>query len=87
MEETHDGFLIAEEDLRLRGPGEFFGTRQHGMPEFVVADLVRDYAVLKQARADAFELLDSDRRLQSHPALRAELIRRFVGRIDLYEIG
>jgi ATP-dependent DNA helicase RecG len=87
MEQTHDGFRIAEEDLRIRGPGEFFGTRQHGLPEFRVADLVRDYKVLKRARADAFDLLAHDPKLERHLPLRAELIRRFAGRIDLYEVG
>jgi len=87
MAATHDGFRIAEEDLRLRGPGEFFGTRQHGMPEFRVADLARDYEVLRDARADAFDLLDADPVLASWPDLREEFKRRFAGRFALYEVG
>jgi len=87
MEETHDGFRIAEEDLRLRGPGEFFGTRQHGLPEFAVADLARDFDVLRAAREDAFALLDADPRLDAHPLVREELRRRFAGRFDLYDVG
>jgi len=87
MEQTNDGFRIAEEDLRLRGPGEFFGTRQSGLPEFRVADLVRDHAVLEQARQDAFGLLKSDPRLESVPELRAEFLRRFGGRIELMTAG
>jgi ATP-dependent DNA helicase RecG len=84
MEKTHDGFRIAEEDLRLRGPGEFFGTRQHGLPEFRIADLTRDFAVLREAREDAFALLAEHPRLDPHPRLRTEFKRRFQGRFDLY---
>ena len=51
--QTNDGFRIAEADLELRGPGEFFGTRQSGLPEFRVADLLRDAALLEDARAEA----------------------------------
>jgi len=87
MEETTDGFRIAEEDLRIRGPGEFFGTRQHGLPEFRIADLVRDRDVLELARRDAFALLQRDPTLASVPALREEFVRRFRGRIQLVSAG
>jgi len=53
---TSDGFKIAEEDLRLRGPGEFFGTRQHGLPELRIANIVEDYEILRVARRDAFSV-------------------------------
>ena len=59
MTVTNDGFRIAEEDLRLRGPGEFFGTRQHGLPEMKVADIFKDGKWLEAARADAKLLLQS----------------------------
>jgi ATP-dependent DNA helicase RecG len=87
LEAMHDGFKIAEEDLRLRGPGEFFGTRQHGLPEFKVADLTRDHAVLEEARKDAFTLLDGDPKLSKAPLLRAELKRAFTGRFELFDVG
>lgn len=60
MTETNDGFLLAEKDLELRGPGDFFGTKQSGLPEFKMADLVHDYRALETARTDAEKLLASD---------------------------
>lgn len=63
MVQTNDGFRIAEVDLQLRGPGDFFGTRQSGLPEFKVADLMNDGELLKEARADAFGIVAEDPRL------------------------
>ncbi|MFA4844860.1 MAG: ATP-dependent DNA helicase RecG [Candidatus Margulisiibacteriota bacterium] len=60
MIETTDGFAIAEADLRLRGPGEMFGARQSGLPNFRVADIIRDEQLLTQARAAALELIEED---------------------------
>jgi ATP-dependent DNA helicase RecG len=82
---THDGFKIAEEDFRLRGPGEFFGTRQHGLPEFVVADLLADAKLLAEARRDAFALVAADPELArpEHAPLAARARRVFAGRLDL----
>jgi len=60
MAETADGFVVAEADLRIRGPGEIFGTRQAGLPRLRYADLVRDAELLRLARADAFDLLERD---------------------------
>ena len=59
MTETTDGFALAEKDLELRGPGDFFGRKQSGMPEFKMADLVHDYRALQTAREDAEKLVDS----------------------------
>lgn len=75
-----DGFALAEEDLRLRGPGEFFGTRQSGLPELKVASLLRDHALLELARTEAARYLERDPDLVS-PAgqmIKAELKARFV---------
>jgi ATP-dependent DNA helicase RecG len=85
LAETQDGFQIAEEDLRLRGPGEIFGTRQHGLPELKVADLVEDFALLRRARRDAQEIIAGDPSLDlpGHQALRRELVRSYAGRLDL----
>ena len=60
MTETNDGFLISQEDLRLRGPGDFFGSRQHGLPDMHVADLSADMRVLKQAQNEAQDVLKRD---------------------------
>lgn len=57
---TNDGFLIAEKDLELRGPGEFFGVRQHGLPELVLADPVRHFSIFQESRNDAAQLLRAD---------------------------
>jgi ATP-dependent DNA helicase RecG len=86
---TSDGFRIAEEDLKLRGPGEFFGTRQHGLPELRVADIVRDYSLLKLARRDAFELAADapDLSRPQHRRIRERLEETFQGRLDLIRVG
>lgn len=65
MVETNDGFKIAEEDLAIRGPGEFFGTKQHGLPEFKLANLLRDWEVLELARTEVKLLFESDRGLEN----------------------
>ena len=65
-----DGFRISEEDLKLRGPGDFFGSRQHGLPTLHIADLAASLDVLKEAQAEAARLLAADPALKNHPALR-----------------
>ncbi|MBA2253094.1 MAG: ATP-dependent DNA helicase RecG [Nitrospirales bacterium] len=82
---TTDGFEIAEEDLRIRGPGEFFGVRQWGIPEFRVAQLIRDRVLLEQARAEAFALIRRDPHLTAptSQALRAATLRRWKDTLDL----
>ena len=89
MTATNDGFRIAEADLELRGPGDFFGTRQSGLPEFRVADLLRDGAMLEEARREAFALVQEDPKLLApeHRALRASLLTRWRGKLDLAGIG
>jgi len=89
MESTSDGFRIAEADLEIRGPGDFLGTRQSGMPDFRVANILRDGALLEQARKSAFGLLESDPELASapHVPLREELLRRWGQRLELGAIG
>jgi ATP-dependent DNA helicase RecG len=89
MERTTDGFQIAEEDLALRGPGEFFGIRQSGLPDFRVAHLVRDTPILIEARKEAFRLIQGDPALThpSHSELKDLLKRRWKGRMELAGIG
>lgn len=60
MTETNDGFVLAEKDLQLRGPGDFFGRKQSGLPEFKMADLVHDYRALETARKDAEAMINSE---------------------------
>ncbi|MEB2298153.1 ATP-dependent DNA helicase RecG [Lysinibacillus xylanilyticus] len=60
MTETNDGFRLAEKDLELRGPGDFFGRKQSGLPDFKVADLVHDYRILETARKDATDMIETD---------------------------
>ncbi len=89
MVETTDGFRIAEEDLRLRGPGEFFGTRQHGMPELVLGNVVDDYDLLRLARNEAFEWIKRDPDLSGpgSQAIRRALTKRFRDTLRLIEVG
>ncbi|PYM80511.1 MAG: DNA helicase RecG [Candidatus Rokuibacteriota bacterium] len=89
MVETNDGFKIAEVDLQLRGPGEFFGTRQSGLPEFRVADLLRDTAILEEARREAQAIIAEDAELRSpaHRGLREALLTRWRGKLDLASVG
>ncbi len=83
---TNDGFQIAEEDLRLRGPGDFFGARQHGLPQLAIADLAGDTRVLKQAQGAAEALLAEDPGLQSpeHAGLLEQVRRLFAAHGDIF---
>lgn len=73
MVKTSDGFAISEEDLRLRGPGDFFGNRQHGLPETHIADLGADMNVLLTAQEEANAIMDEDPDLTAYPALRKKV--------------
>jgi ATP-dependent DNA helicase RecG len=89
MTATNDGFRIAEVDLELRGPGEFFGTRQSGIPEFRAADLLRDTGLLEAARREASGIVARDPELAdpAHRALRTALLARWRGKLALATAG
>jgi len=86
---SNDGFEIAEEDLRIRGPGEFFGFRQWGMPEFRVANIVRDGDLLQLARSEAFSLLKQDPQLSApaHQRIKEMMLRKWEKRLDLGSVS
>ena len=89
MVKSSDGFKIAEVDLEIRGPGEFFGTRQSGIPELRVANLVRDIAILESAREEAFEWVERHPDLndpESRP-IRAFLERKWRGKLEWLTTG
>jgi ATP-dependent DNA helicase RecG len=89
MTATNDGFKISEIDLKLRGPGEFFGTRQHGLPELKIADIVTDARLLFQARDSAFKTLQEDPELTSNDnqCLRSNFLRKYRKKFSLVDIG
>ena len=79
MEASSDGFFIAEEDLKLRGPGEIFGTRQHGLPDLAITDLSKHMKILEQAKEEAKAMLADDPALDAHEhsALRRRITKLF----------
>ncbi len=87
MVRTNDGFRIAEEDLAIRGPGDFLGTRQAGLPDLRNADLVRDAAILETAKKEAFGLIEQDAELKEFPFLKEYLDVFWKGRVDLSRTG
>ena len=89
MIETQDGFKIAEADLSIRGPGEFLGTRQHGLPEIRFGNLMTDVAMIKLARQASTEILDRDPFLKSliHRGLYEIVQKRFVGKVEYLSVG
>lgn len=89
MERTNNGFEIAEEDLSIRGPGEFFGTRQAGIPELKVANILRDARIVEAARKEAFKIVAEDPSIErpEHRSLRNAMERKWRGRLELATIS
>lgn len=84
MTQTNDGFVIAEKDLQLRGPGEFLGTRQSGLPDMVIADIVNDAKILEQARAEAINFV-KNYDINNYPLLKEAKCLNYDG--DLFAAG
>jgi ATP-dependent DNA helicase RecG len=87
LESTNDGFKIAEADLAFRGPGEIFGTKQSGLGDFKVADLRRDYEILKLAREESQRLVEKNPELKGLEDLKDLMKHRFGSKFDLVEVG
>lgn len=85
MQDTNDGFVISEKDLELRGTGEFFGTKQHGLPEFKIANLFTDMPILKEAQALANQIIDEDATLEKeeNQKLKQMVQKKFKNRIEI----
>jgi ATP-dependent DNA helicase RecG len=89
MVRSNDGFEIAEHDLRLRGPGEMFSTRQHGLPDLKIANIVDDFDLLVMARKNAFEMVSNDPMLtqSEHKNIRRALLAKFGDAIGLVDVA
>lgn len=85
MTETNDGFIISEKDLELRGSGEFFGTKQHGLPEFKIANLFEDMPILKMVQSLAIKILQDDPKLakEENKLLKQMVKEKFEDRIEI----
>ncbi len=89
MAQTRDGFVIAQRDLELRGPGEIFGIRQHGLPDLRMADLISDLPLLELVRQEALQIVGKDPPLTrpEHQLLREEVIRKFLHRAEALSVS
>jgi ATP-dependent DNA helicase RecG len=89
MTRTNDGFVIAEQDLRIRGPGEMFSARQHGLPDLKIANIIDDYDLLVIARRHAFGVVSADPTLAQaeHRNIRRALIAKFGGALGLADVA
>ena len=85
MTSTNDGFVISEKDLELRGTGEFFGTKQHGLPEFKIANLFEDIGTLKAVQAIAIKIINDDPKLEKdkNKLLKKVVDEKFGSRIEI----
>ena len=84
MEKTNDGFIIADEDLKLRGPGQFFGLKQSGFFQYKIANMVTDGALIRQARKSAFTLFENDPGLNesTHGPMKQTFLKNYSQHLD-----
>ena len=82
MTQTNDGFVIAEKDLQLRGPGEFLGTRQSGLPDLIISDIVRDAKILEMARNEAIDFVKTNK-IEIYPLLKGASSQQLFSSIDI----
>ena len=85
MCQTNNGFVISEKDLELRGSGEFFGTKQHGLPEFKIANLFEDIEILKKVQDVAIKIINDDPNLtkEKNLELKKQIENKFKDRIEI----
>ena len=85
MCQTNNGFVISEKDLELRGSGEFFGTKQHGLPEFKIANLFEDIEILKKVQDVAIKIMNDDPNLtkEKNLELKKQIENKFKNRIEI----
>lgn len=85
MCDTNNGFIISEKDLELRGSGEFFGTKQHGIPEFKIANLFNDIEMLKSVQSVAIKIMEDDPELEKEKniKLKNQIEEKFNNRIEI----
>ena len=89
MEETNDGFIIADEDLKLRGPGEYFGIKQSGFFQFKIANMISDGSIIRDARKAAFEIIENDPDLQEsrHRLLQEIFYQEYADHLEMIALS
>ena len=87
MEKTNEGFKIADEDLLLRGPGDYIGIQQSGFAKYKIANMLTDISIIRKARAIAFKMIDEDPQLRSHIRIKNLIFKKFRKNLDLVKLN